>query len=194
MEKNLYERAEKEAKKARKYILDMIKSFDCEKRVFQHEFDETVYFSECNGTMTDRLAAIYGDGIAIFVCDNAEYDSSYDFLEDPDNIMNAYMDIHDIDWLDLCKIADAISMTGTTMFSNKMKIMINEAWRIMKSVTKTIPLDDHFLRLDGDDGPVEAVKINRRGLVDELGEQHSFKELMTDDLIGLAVFIRNQQP
>lgn len=194
MEKDLHKQAENEAKKARKYILDMIKSFDCEKRVFQHEFDDTVYCSDCNGTMTDRLAAIYGDGSVIFVCDNAKYDSSYDFNEDPDNIVNAHMDIHDIDWLDLCKIADAISMTGTTMFSNKMKIMINEAWRIMKSVTKTIPLDDHFLQLDGDDGFVEAVKINRRGLVDEFGEQHSFKELMTDDLIGLAVFIRNQQP
>jgi len=191
---NLYKQADKEAKKARKYILDMIKSFDCEKRVFQHEFDDTVYCSDCNGTMTDRLAAIYVDGEAIFVYDNAEYDLSYDFHEDPDNIVNAYMDIRDIDWLDLCKIADAISLLPGGIFSSKMKPLIAEAWRITKSVTKTIPLDGHFLQLDGDDGLVEAVKINRRGLVDELGEQHSFKELMTDDLLSLADFISSRQP
>lgn len=129
---------------------------------------EMDYSSMDNGWCLDYLGAIAEDGTAYFIVEGEKVPRNYDFEEDEDDIVVAYMSLEDIFLSGLVKIAKALRFPLTDT-AEKLLACVDERFANMtESVTVSVENvnyvdEDYFWRT------ADAVAVGNSGIKTSAG-------------------------
>lgn len=124
---------------------------------------EVEYSSMDNGWCLDYLGAIAQDGTAYFVMEGTKLPSHYDFEEDENDIVVAYMSLEDIFLSGLVKIAKALrfSLTDT---AEKLLAHVDERFANMtESVTVSVK-DVNYVNQDYFWKTIDVEAVDKTGI------------------------------